>query len=108
MTSPAGAMTRDFADRNMLVAYVRQSSPSERADGHVAGQRGKRKAALAALGAASTLPLHSKQVNPPRRSVTPVALPYATALILAEEGMPCRHGARPARGSPAAHGFGLA
>ena len=50
MTSPAGAMARDFADRDMLVAYVQQEFPaSESVDGHVAGQRGGRKAALAAL-----------------------------------------------------------
>jgi len=50
MTSPAGAMARDFADRDTLVAYVRREFPSSEAvDGHVAGQRGGRRAALAAL-----------------------------------------------------------
>ncbi|MCB0137806.1 MAG: deoxyribodipyrimidine photolyase, partial [Caldilineaceae bacterium] len=50
MTSPADAMARDFADRDMLVAYVQQEFPaSESVDAHVAGQRGGRKAALAAL-----------------------------------------------------------
>ncbi len=49
MMSPAG-MPRDFADRDALVAYVRQAFPaSEAVDGHVAGQRGGRQAALAAL-----------------------------------------------------------